>query len=119
MIFDGGRRLLNSAFAYAAIIITSYKRGENLIASDLQAKPAKTVFSQDSIYISNNNLRFSQIDFLIRAADFPSDDFAPEIGDVLTDDKGTIYEVTSPSGEPCWRWHTPEVLRIHCMREYK
>lgn len=115
MIFDSGRNLLDQAFDYASINIASYSRGEETLATNVRAKPAKTVFDRDALYMSNLNFRFSQIDFLVRSADMPAG-FEPQVGDVLIDEKALRYEVIAPASEPCWRWHTPDVMRIHCLR---
>ena len=106
--------MLNKAFDFAAIDIVSYTRDGVTLISNIKAKPAKTVFSADAVYMAPVNLRFSQIDFLIRKADFG--DVLPELGDQLIDTDGNKYEVSCPSGEPCWRDHAPEVIRLHCLR---
>lgn len=113
-IFDSGRQALDAAFQFAAITIATWERGAATLATNVLAKPAKTVFSADAVYMSPLSMRFAQIDFLIRKADCP--DFEPQLGDVLTDDRGGRYELTAPSGEPVWRDHTPEVYRIHALR---
>lgn len=115
MIFDQGRALLDTAFDFASITINTYSRGEETLAVGIKAKPAKTVFDRDALYMSNLNFRFSQIDFLVRSADMPTG-FEPAVGDILIDEKAFRYEVIAPASEPCWRWHTPDVMRIHCLR---
>lgn len=115
-IFDGGRALLDEAFDFASTKI-DYSRNGQLLVSGVQAKPAKTVFDSEAMYVSSN-LRFSQLDFIIRLKDLPQGtDWEPEQGDLLIDEDGNKFEVVAPQGEPVWRFHEPGTIRIHCWRK--
>ena len=96
-----------------------YRRGADSVT--VTATVGETVFRLVGRYGAET--RVTRRDYLIDAADLLLAETAvdPRAGDRIeeTDAAGTwTYEVGAPSGEPAWRWSTPDraTYRIHTLQ---
>lgn len=104
-----GADWLNSKLGEVASHAISYRRvGETALS--IPASVGKSVFEESSAY--GVFIKTETRDFLILATNLTLG--IPLRGDVIAD-SGILYEVISPTGEPCYRWSDPDgkTLRIH------
>lgn len=108
-IMDIGEDFLNKTLECFASEVVEYRKNGISQSKSVNAVIGSTFFS--SIDVSGFDVKVRSIDFIISVNDLAQE---PVKGDIIVRN-GQLYEVNSPTNEPCWRYsgNLNSMYRIH------